>query len=463
RSGSFAVAGSSMTGPTIAFTAYTLPVTFSETGLPSGAAWYVNVTNSVGVVTSLRETGTDAVLNLQNGSYTYTVAANGQLYHPSPGTGSFGVAGSPVTIPSITFTKYTYTVTFSETGLSSGTSWYVNITGQTGLVTTSGSVTINLVNGTYGYYVANANKRYATTSTNGTFAVAGASNTIGYTYSPFSYLVTFSEMGLPSGTPWYVNITGQTGLVTTSGTATLGLVNGTYVYGVANANKRYATTSTNGTFAVAGAPKTVSYTYSTFNYRVTFSETGLPSGTSWSVTLNGTLHSGTTSTIGFTIPNGSYAYAVGTVRNYSTAVSGSANVAGANVGISVTYTLVTYTITFQATGLSSGTLWNVTVGALTVSSTTPTISLQEQNGTYTYTTQSAGSNTTTGIVVVNGASPTTVVAVQFSSTSSSSGISTMTWIIIVAVIVIIAIIIIVIVVALMMRGRGGAQKPAPPT
>ena len=46
----------------------------------------------------------------------------------------------------------------------------------------------------------------------------------------------------------------------------------------------------------------------TFN--VTFAESGLPSATSWSVTLNGSQHTSTTTTITFTEPNGTYNYTI---------------------------------------------------------------------------------------------------------------------------------------------------------
>jgi thermopsin len=51
---------------------------------------------------------------------------------------------------------------------------------------------------------------------------------------------------------------------------------------------------------------------------VTFTETGLPHGTKWSVTLNGTVRSSTTSTITFEDPAGAYGYAVGPVAGFST-------------------------------------------------------------------------------------------------------------------------------------------------
>jgi len=48
-------------------------------------------------------------------------------------------------------------------------------------------------------------------------------------------------------------------------------------------------------------------------YSVTFTESGLPSGTSWSVTLNGNTESSTTNTISFSEPNGTYSYVVASV------------------------------------------------------------------------------------------------------------------------------------------------------
>lgn len=45
-------------------------------------------------------------------------------------------------------------------------------------------------------------------------------------------------------------------------------------------------------------------------YNVTFVENGLPLGTLWSDTLNGTTKSSTSSLITFSLPNGSYSYII---------------------------------------------------------------------------------------------------------------------------------------------------------
>jgi len=67
-----------------------------------------------------------------------------------------------------------------------------------------------------------------------------------------AYLARFTETGLPFGTPWFVNITGQSSLVTTSSSISTLLADGSYSYTVASANQGYGAPS--NSFAVSGAP-----------------------------------------------------------------------------------------------------------------------------------------------------------------------------------------------------------------
>ena len=74
-------------------------------------------------------------------------------------------------------------------------------------------------------------------------------------------------------------------------------------------------------------------------YRVNFHETGLPSGTLWSVTLNGITEWSTTGTISFWDPNGTYAYTVGPVSGYTPHPSlGAVLVSGVNQKVAITWT-----------------------------------------------------------------------------------------------------------------------------
>ncbi|MHB1742283.1 MAG: YVTN family beta-propeller repeat protein [Thermoplasmataceae archaeon] len=97
----------------------------------------------------------------------------------------------------------------------------------------------------------------------------------------------------------------------------------------------YVTNSGSENVSVLGYP--VNSTYA-----VTFTEAGLPQGVSWSVALNGTTESGpvsgTTGTIEFTEPNGTYPYTLGTVSGYtSSPSSGTVDVNGSNKQISIQF------------------------------------------------------------------------------------------------------------------------------
>jgi hypothetical protein len=72
---------------------------------------------------------------------------------------------------------------------------------------------------------------------------------------------------------------------------------------------------------------------------VAFVETGLPAGTSWSITLEGTEESSVSSGITFAEPNGSYRFDVGPVDGFAaspTSVSG-VTVNGTGLNVSVTF------------------------------------------------------------------------------------------------------------------------------
>jgi YVTN family beta-propeller protein len=95
----------------------------------------------------------------------------------------------------------------------------------------------------------------------------------------------------------------------------------------------YLSNTAQGTLSTlsANAPPT--------DYPVTFTESGLPAGTDWSVTLAGTTNSSMTPTIGFREPNGTYSFTVRSVAGGYTATpsTGSLNVSAASVSEAVTF------------------------------------------------------------------------------------------------------------------------------
>ncbi len=182
----------------------------------------------------------------------------------------------------------------------------------------------------------------------------------------------------------------------------------------------YASNVMQGTVSIIAAGNLSSPSSST---PVTFAETGLPSGTIWSVTLNGTAGSSGTPWINFTEPNGTYTYLVGPVAHYSESpTSGSVNVIGAGVTVNVAFVPTnstppppSYLVSLTETGLSRGTAWSADLAGSTSSSNTETINFTEPNGSYSLQILFVAnySSNYSSPVVVDGES--IAVAVAFSS------------------------------------------------
>jgi YVTN family beta-propeller protein len=155
----------------------------------------------------------------------------------------------------------------------------------------------------------------------------------------------------------------------------------------------------------------ISVISSVSQYPVTFLESGLPAGTPWTITLNGTLNSSTTAAVGFGEPNGSYAFQVGVVAGYAENVtSGVVSVTGGPVTVRIGFTPATtgthYPVTFIETGLPASTTWGVTLDAQSASSSNSTVSFSEPNGSHTFTVVAVNGYTSlpsSGTVLVLGA------------------------------------------------------------
>ena len=378
----------------VTFSLGSFKVTFTESGLPSSTMWYANVTSH----SSLSGTSASLFKNLSNGSYTYTISTSDKLYSPSPSSSSFTVSGAPLTI-TITFSLVTYQVTFTESGLPSGVKWFANVSGQASQNSTSSSIALTnkLSNGSYSYSISSSNSNYVDASSPSSFTVNGAPLTVSITFiSTITYKITFTESGLPSSTIFYVNVSGFSSLSSTNGTIITRLPNSTYTYTVQTSDKLYSPSPSSSSFTVSGAPLTITITFSLVTYQVTFTESGLPSSTEWYVNVTGQAsQSSTSSSIALTnkLSNGSYTYTISTSdKLYSPSPSSSSfTVNGAPLTITITFSLVTYQVTFTESGLPSSTEWYVNVtGQASQSSTTGELILTNSlsNGTYYYSVSS---------------------------------------------------------------------------
>ena len=171
----------------LTFSPYTYPISVSAGGLPAGTLW------SVTVGTDRRTTSTNPlVFNETNGTYPYSISdLPGWHQRTLPYGGSLEVQGAPVAMPTLEFTRETYSVTILETGLPGGTIWPVFVN-QTPYTSTGVSVVVVLPNGTYPFRMGPV-AGFHVAPTNGTIEVAGTNLTV---------LVSFARN--PTGTTWWV-------------------------------------------------------------------------------------------------------------------------------------------------------------------------------------------------------------------------------------------------------------------
>jgi Thermopsin len=389
--------------------------TYTETGLPSSATtttFAVHILGASGTpllwVNTSATSATPAGCSpstvcvkfyVPNGTYEFlvpTTTISAVVYYPDPATGVFTVAGAGVAPTAISF-GVGHVVTFTESGLPSGVTWYVNVSGQAPLsTTTSGAggttLAITLSNGVYPYTVASSDKRWAPTYAS-PVTVSGSAVAVPVTFTLFTFGVTFSESGLPSGLTWQVSVGGSPMSLTTDGgtdSLTFAEANGTFAFVITDNSGWHQSTLpySGGNVVVNGGPVTEpTLVYTAVTYTATISESTLPSGLSWSITLNGVTQStttdGLTDTLTWTgLANDSYSYTIADVSGwhqgtlpYSGTIAvngGSSAIDGTGNGYANTlvYSQVTYTVTISESTLPSGESWSITLNGVTQSTTT---------------------------------------------------------------------------------------------
>jgi Bacterial extracellular solute-binding proteins, family 5 Middle len=320
----------------------TFPVTLTPTGL-GGASWTVVFHG----FSNTSATGGSMVFWEPNGSYDFTVST--ATLTPISPTGQASVVGAAKTIY-VPFTAAAHTVTFTESGLATGVTWGVEFLNTSGtkidFTATSAGTTVafHVANGNYNWSVIRVSGWIPTANQSGNSTVSGAAVGVGVPFALVTYTVTVYQVGFLVGQTWKVNAT-----FTYPGTSTLGYAQ------VSGHHATIALKLPNGTAALKGTPPagyaiaTGSVTVSAaatsavlvfaivpFLESVTFSQTGVTTGSSWSVSFNGITESGTGASLAFTAPNGTYTYAV-TVPSGQTATpaGGTLKVSGPT-GLSVT-------------------------------------------------------------------------------------------------------------------------------
>ena len=163
-------------------------------------------------------------------------------------------------VPEYSTLRY-YSVTFTESGLPTGVTWYVNLTdGQTFSSTTS-TLSFAEENGSYPYTIATSDKTYKPSSSSGSFIISGAMVSKSVAFSEVKYKVTFTESGLPAGVTWYVNLTDGQTFSSTTNTISFSETNGTYSYSIGKISG-YNISKSSGSLTVSGKNVTESITFS---------------------------------------------------------------------------------------------------------------------------------------------------------------------------------------------------------
>ena len=349
--------------------------------------WYLN-----GTVTS---TTTSSYVLTPAGNATYYV----YVIVNDIGTNN-GVPSTPTVQSStaqIIAAIKTYQVSFEETGLPTGTRWYVNLTNAQSHSAILSVSQFNETNGTYYFYIASGNKVYTPYPSSGSFIIDGSPVTLLITFTPVLYQVTFNETGLPLGTLWYANISGHVSLSSNSSSIKSSLSNGSYNFSISTVDKEYFPTPFSGSFKINGRSESISVQFSVYTYTVEFTESGLPLNTEWFINVVGIppnpitneSSSSFSQVISLNLPNGTYIYKLTSgIQTYGPyPASGNLTVSGTPVSIAVAF-LRLYQITFVEAGLpipSPNIKWFLNISdPQSFNSSTNTISFWEPNQTYSY-------------------------------------------------------------------------------
>ncbi|MFZ1023911.1 MAG: hypothetical protein WAN87_07235 [Thermoplasmata archaeon] len=164
-------------------------------------------------------------------------------------------------------------------------------------------------------------------------------------------------------------------------------------------------------------------------YAVTFSETGLPSDSDWSVQINGQLTSTTGTTAQTELENGSYPYVIESPGSYEASpASGTIVIQGNSVRVPIDFQSAdggssTYVLQFSPTGLPPTLAWGVDVSASEAEGT-GNLSVSVPNGTYAYSVSAPAGFTPSplaGNVTIQGRAVTVPVAFRSSGNGAGDG------------------------------------------
>lgn len=325
-------------------------VEFRAEGLPQGTPWWVNITGGPTLSSrpSLDQTAGGVLLP---GEYSYTVGTDNKRFAAAPG--EFGLSNSSVVVR-VPFAPQRYSATFTETGLPAARlardGWTVAVNGTDVHSYLSTIVVPGLLNGSYEASLLGPSG-YVLGSFSGDLAalpIHGATEfTASFARGPTAS-ATFTEHGLPRNGAevqrWCLELDGDERCAETPTLRFANLTRADYEYQVvAPLDGQLISARANGLREVgpSGTVRVSSKTdvSLTFAYRLplAFTESGLPAGGQWSVTIGGvTISNSTGSPIVFPLVNGTYRFRTDRVPGYSDSPStGRVRIAGGPMTVEI--------------------------------------------------------------------------------------------------------------------------------
>ncbi len=368
--------------------------------------------------------GLDVIMQIPTGNGPSSVLVNllsGEIYVADYNSNSVAT----VSFPTESFV--------AGPGYKVGSTWGIKVNGGfvsnvTQYSSNSTIVFALISNSTYSYSAITPG--FNVSNSEGMFSAGSVNTSTSLSFSLNTYAVIITEIGLPSGTVWYANLSNGQSFHSTGSTLIFSVPNGSYSFVLSTVNRDYMPTGT-GSFKVSGkSPPSINVTFVPVRFGVTFTENGLPQGTVWYVNITSLTVTLRSSSYTFYLTNGSYQYEISISNHtyrpeYYTAI---VTVNGRGVTENISFVPVVFQVTFRETGLTAGQLWSVTIAGNTFTSNGSTISFNLTNGTYYYQILAgSGSSATSyqGVVEVSGVSGSINVSFAPASTLLSSIIGTL--------------------------------------
>lgn len=203
--------------------------------------------------------------------------------------------------------------------------------------------------------------------------------------TPPAYPVSFNASGSLPIMGWQVQIIHKAQMAYNEPDGNPFMVNGTYGYRIIT-DSSYSASPSSGTFTIDGKGQSINITFSKVAYPVTFTRTGIPEGTTWTLAIGNNIETVQNSSITLYLQNGTYDYSASVKASGLLASdSGKVLLMGGPLQQYIVLQNQLHRVNFVMNSGSIAGQWNLTLNGVNYSSTSLNITSAVQNGVYEYT------------------------------------------------------------------------------